>query len=697
MPAGSASINLSSAVGVNNAPFAVGMALVEGQFPDEIAVGNVLAAQVNVRNRWPDGSAKIVLVSGRCTLAAGSTVTAVLQRGTAAAGAALTEAELLASGIEATLQFAGGIPVSLRALVEAGGRPLATGKQMSSWLYGASASASNKHLMAWFEVRFFGGDQVQVVPWLENGFTRLSACAGQAGALVFTLGGSTRFSQADVHIGSHCRVYAQSGSGAGHWLAAAPDLYAAPAPSYLQSTGLVPSYFPDTRGQSRLNELAQAYSPSAYGQLTSSPRDVEGSGTNNGDFDAGMGAAGYHAGIGPLPEWDVFYLTSGEQRAWNAVLANAMGYGRYGVHFRDELTLRAVNPADVPNKTLPQGSNYNISDIGANQYGAAETLPTVAPYVADGKALKPEYWAYTHHPSAGFLAYLLTGHECFLELTQMVAATCFLRQNNVHRSYAKGLLIGSNETTRGAAWSLRSMFQAATISRDGDALQTGFAAIVANNIAYYHANYVAKPCGSFGVPRPYSNFATTGSVYRVNAWELDFWVGTWGYGLDLKVPTTQATRDQAAQFFSWTAQWIVGRLGPLADAASYGFTGAARQFSVAIAPIASDAAWTNNAGPWFANWGEAYMATYALSNAINVGNSLGGFVGANANGDNGFFPDATSYWGNLQYAISYAVRHSAAGASDAYLRMINASDWGLFEAAARSRPVWSLRALNAPR
>lgn len=674
------------------------MALAESQFPGEIIVGNVADAQVNVRNRWPDGSAKIALVSGRCTVAAGSSLNAVLQSGSASTGAALTQADLLASGIDATLQFGSGTVVSLKSLIAGGsGRVLASGRQMSSWLYGASASASNQHLMAWFEVRYFGGNLVHVVAWLENGFTRLPGCAGQAGTLTFALGGSTRFTQADVHIAAHCRVYAQSGSGMGHWLGEAPDLHAAPAPAYLQSTGLVPTYFPDTRSSARIGSLSQSYSPANYGQLVSSPRDTDGNGLSNGDFDAGMGAAGYHAGIGPLPEWDVFYLTSGDKRAWNAVIANALGYGRFGVHFRDEVTLRAVNPADVPNKTLPQGSNYNISDIGANQYGSAETLPSVGAYVADGKSLKPEYWAYTHHPSAGYLAYLLTGHECFIELTQMTAATCFLRQNNVHRDYAKGLQIGSNETTRGAAWSLRTLFQAAAISRDGDALQAGFTQIVANNIAYYHANYVAKPCGSFGVPRPYSNFSPAGPAYRVNAWELDFWIGAWGYGLDLKLPATQAVRDQATQFFNWTAQFVVGRLGKLGDAGSYGFTGAARQFSVAIAPTANDAPWNNNAGPWFANWGEAYLTTYGISNANSSGDSLAGFVGAGANGDNGFFPDSTSYWGNLQYAIAYAVRHGVPGASDGYLRMIRASDWAQFEAAAVANPVWSLRAANAPK
>jgi hypothetical protein len=671
-----------------------------------VVVDGITNVQVDVRNRWPDGSVKFALVSGRATVAAGTPVVVTLRAGTAAAaGTALTEADLLASGVDATLQFAGGTVVRLRNLIGVAAvgsatgaitagrvRVLASGPQMSAWLYCAPLG-SNAHLTAWFEVRYFGGATVHVLPWIENGWTRVAGCAGQAGTLTFTLAGTTRFDQANVHVANHARVVAQDVFGVGYWSGSAPDLYAAPDPVYMQATRLVPTYLADTSAAStRLAALSQRYSPSQYGQLTTSPRSSGGNATDNGDFDTGMGDAGYHAGIGLLPEWDAFYLTSSaNQQAWWAVVANAMGYGRYGVHFRDENTLRPVIPADAINKTLPQGSNYNIADVGANQFGSGETLPTVAALVVNGVNLKPEYWAQTHHPSAGYLAYLLTGHEFFLELSQFVAGTCFLRQNNVHRNYASGYQQTNLETNRGAAWALRSIFQAASISVDASPPQTSFATIASNNIQLYFNNYVASPCGSFGVPRPYSNFQPTAvpARYNVNAWELDFWVAVWGFGTSIGLPVASARATEMSRFFQWTGQWIVGRLGPLADANSYGYNAAGRENSVTIANSPTDAPWNNNQGPWLSSWGEAFLLTQGASNATNSTPALGSF-----DSNNGSFPDATSYWGNLQPAISYAVDLGVPGAVAAYARMTNAPNWSQFVAAVNTAPVWAVRPRN---
>jgi hypothetical protein len=370
-----------------------------------------------------------------------------------------------------------------------------------------------------------------------------------------------------------------------------------------------------------------------------------------------------------------------------------MGYGRYGVHFRDEVTLGPFLPSNGVNKTLPQGSIHNIGDIGANQFGGSETLPTPTAYDPAGVNLKPEYWAQTHHPSAGFTAYLLTGHEFFLELSQFVAGTCFLRQNNVDRDYGNGYQRGYKETTRGAAWGLRSIFQAATISVDGSAPKTSFAAIATNNIADYKAKYITSPCGSFGATRPYSNFNGSSGVaqYRVNAWEVDFSVCAWGYGLKMK-PVSGSTLTDMGTFFAWHAQFPVHRMGALADSATYGFNAAGRQNSVCIAPSFTDAPWgTGNPGPWYANPGEVFLDTIGTSNSANTTNTIGA-----VDSNNGFFPDATSYWANLQTALAYAVEHGVAGAWEGYLLMVGASNWSSFDTSAVTSPVGALRSTLSP-
>lgn len=714
-----------STTGVTNAPFVVGASFPQGSIPSGsgIVLLGANSYHATVRNTWPDGSVKFALIGGRVTVSAGGTVSMAAEQGTASTGTAITESDFIASGITASISFAGNT-VNLSSLlgVTAAGsatgaitggrvRTLHSGHVFSSWLYCAPIGG-NVHLTAWFEVRYFGGTTAHILPWIENGWTRVSGMAGQAGTLTFTLNGSTRFTQSSTFIAAHARVVCQDISGAGHWTTTT-DLYAAQAADSLMRTPLVPSYFPDTSGATaRLNGLTQAYSPTNYGQLTTSPRDSGGEGTFNGEFDTAMGGAGYHAGIGPLPEWDAFYLTSGDKRAYNSVIANAMGYGRYGVHRRDENTLRPFLPSDGINKTLSQTSlplyssggasrNVNaISDIGANQFGASEILPAPAGYsMGDGTFLLAEYWVQTHHPSAGFTAYLLTGHEFFLELSQFVAGTCFLRQNNLWRNFGQGLQIGGissgglGETIRGAAWALRSIFQASTISVDGSTPQTAFTAVASANIAYYLANYITSPCGSFGAVRPYFNFQSgaTPTRYTMNAWELDFSICAWGYGLAMKPPVGATALTNMNSFFQWHAQFVVGRLGSLGNSTTYGFNAAARQNSVAIANTSTDSPWINNQGPWMANWGEAFSLTHNASNSTNTTNTLGAF-----DSNNGFFPDATSYWANIQTALAYAVEHEVPGAWDGYLRMIGASNWAQFETSAATNPVGALRSLKSP-
>lgn len=57
----------------------------------------------------------------------------------------------------------------------------------------------------------------------------------------------------------------------------------------------------------------------------------------------------------------------------------------------------------------------------------------------------------------------------------------------------------------------------------------------------------------------------------------------------------------------------------------------------------------------------------------------------------GHYPDATSYWGNLQPAIAYAVEHGVSGAQAAYNRMSAAPNWGQLLGSFNTAPVWSVR------
>jgi len=139
-----------------------------------------------------------------------------------------------------------------------------------------------------------------------------------------------------------------------------------------------------------------------------------------------------------------------------------------------------------------------------------------------------------------------------------------------------------------------------------------------------------------------------------------------------------ATEAKLAQFFAWKAKSIVGRFGGT-GAEEYLYRDAA-VYAIAIAPT-NTPDFATGTGPWYSNWGEVYSATHSTSPGPRTEGDLRG----------AYFPDPTSYWGNLQPALAYAVRFGIPGADIAYARMTGASNWSEFEAGCDREPVWGVR------
>ena len=267
-----------------------------------------------------------------------------------------------------------------------------------------------------------------------------------------------------------------------------------------------------------------------------------------------------------------------------------------------------------------------------------------------------------------------------MEETQFAATLVYLKQNDYTRQFSKGLLLsnaGAN-TTRGAAWGLRTYIHAALATPDDDPLKVGFLHIIDENIAFYHARYIAKANNPQGVVAPYSDYTAGDDVYRHAIWMEDFFTAVFGYLLDVKAYHPSQNK-KAQEFFNWKARSIVARLGPPDISTAYDFRDAAA-YTMAVAP-ADSVNWESGNGPWYANWGGIYHATLGENAGTAITNQLRG----------GYFPDATSYWGNLLPAIAYAVTHQVTGAEAAYARLTNASNWTEFLTNANEAPVWSVK------
>jgi hypothetical protein len=670
---GPLAFTLTSPAAQTLAPFSLGHAFRQGDIPSGTAVASDLPNfQATVKNRWPDGSVKFAVLAGRATLTAGRSLSVRVFSGTVSGGANLTEQNLRETGVTASIQFAPYGAVELANLIGVASAYNATarrwsagrvmewvsGPEMSSWIYYAPIGA-DPHLAAWFEVRLWRGGAVEVLPWIENGYLNVPGPTSKSGTATFVLGRTQRYTGA-IDLPHHCRVVLAGGTTFSHWLGVDPQVVPRHDAPYLQATRLVPAYYGAIAPTSGLwSRLASTYAPLAQA-----------------NFPNAIGTAGYHPSIGLLPEWDVAYLTSfGDPRALTAITINGYAAGRYATHYRDETTNRPFRFTSYPNLVL-NGANSGVPGSGAS------SRSTYTP-AASGTA--PPAWATSHHPSVGFMAYLVTGRWYFMEEAQFSATIGFLKQTDEARQFAKGILrtnVGAN-TTRGAAWSLRTLAQACCVTPDDDSTLRGeLLGSFEENVGFYHATYVAQRSNPQGVCAPYSDYTAGDGKYMHAMWMEDFLTAAWGYAADLGLGISAGGRSRLDAFFSWKAQSIVGRLGG-ETATEYNYRDAA-QYNVAVAP-ADSVDWAGGTGPWYADWGQVYQATVGRANLPSADTSLRG----------AYFPDPTSYWGDLQPAIAYAVDRQVPGALGAYQRMAAAQNWGQIVAGWSGNPVWGVKPRSA--
>lgn len=647
---------LGSASNIASAPFCLGYAFRKGQVPaGQTLTSNIANLQVTPKNYWPDGSLKFAVVAGTVALNSNTPLTASLSIGASAAAAALTTANLRATGVTASVACGAFGTVSWAAADwDAPFQAWVNGPHMSSWVYRKPVGADS-HLVAWLEVRLFSNGAVEVLPWIENGYLRVAGPTNKSAIYSFSLGGTQRFNSA-IDLPNHCRTPLVSGTTLSHWLNADPQVSIKHDTTYLQSTALVPAYRANVAGSSTaISSLSSTYSP-----------------LQQGNHSSGMGNTGYHPAIGLLPEWDVLYLTSTSPKAYAGLLINGYGAGRYGIHFRDETTNRPIRFSSYPN--LVVGSGSGISSSGSSSTNT---------YTPNASGTSPATWDLAHHPSLGFVAYLVTARWYFMEETQFVATLNYLKNTDTVRNNSQGVFqssAGAN-TTRGAAWAVRSLAQAACATPDDDtALRTEFHASLQSNVDWNHARYVAQLNNPFGWVAPYDDYTGVGDgIYFEAAWMQDFYTAAFGYAKAMEPALPAASSQRLTEFFNWKAQSIIGRLGGttlteylFADAAAY---------TIAVAPT-DKPDFVAGKGPWYPNWGAIYTATSKMPNP-----------GSAPGLRNSYFPDATSYWGNLQPAIAYAVQHQVPGAVAAYLRMVSATNWQQIVANFNTSPVWSVRPL----
>jgi hypothetical protein len=658
-------VSITSAT-TQTAAFTFGQAFCAGDIPSGQHISaNDADIDAVILNRWPDGSAKFALVSGVKAFAANTPLVLRPAPTTSAPGGTLVgTVDLVNSGATASITF-GGNTVSWGASDWTSPfRVLSGGRAMSSWHY-RKPIGSDPHLVAWLEVRCYRGGTVEVLPWIENGYLSVSSPAVKSGRVSFSLGGTVRYDSiedantpggyslaATVDAGGvlslqhHSRHVLVRGGRFSHWLGQPSPIVVTHDRAYLTDTKLVPAYHPASIQESALAALTTMYNPGRLCYTT-----------------GGMGSTGYASDIGLLPNEAALYLVSGDTRAYAAVVSQGLSLGNYSIHYRDESTNRPLLFAGHPSKSMATQSGLPTPDsVNANVYASS------------------------HHPSGAYLPYLLTGWQWFVEEIQFQVTDHYLARNQSYREDANYFFYWSawgwahNEQggTRAQAWQWRTCAMAAALTPDSDtAIRGQFVAALGYNAKRSRENVQSNNAANqFGLVEPHD----PSEGWKI--WQHAFLTASIGLVWDLDVVSDGAARADLQWFRDHLYKAYAGMLGRSGVATEYSFTRAANYSGIKTGVWASN----NTSYTWFTTWGEVWTATWGSPNTDATANDLtGGNIGSGSSGL------STSYWGNIQPAIAYAVDHGAAGALAGYQRMVQANGWITRVGQFAAIPVWGIR------
>ena len=602
------------------------------------------AFQAEVRNLWDDGSVKYAVLSGISSFS-GSSVSIVLgSGGTLTSGSAVAEPD-----VQASVQFSSPAVTVELATARANG-PMSwnratahrvrtiPGPVMSEFHYYAPVPG-DAHLAVWWFVRAYSNGAVEVETLVENGWLLVASPGQRNYTVAVSVGGSQRYTGSLSH--RHHTRWSRS-----DWVGSDPAIVPKHDGAYLRATRLVPNY-------GYTNPTSAAWSDNSQVDTWDAPlNNVNPPPFAQGNFPYSMGDYGYHESIGLMSRLEALYVTSQHEVAYRSMIGNARCYGRYNLHYRDETTgrpFRLSQPSGNASLATTLGMN---SALAAFKYGFSDA-PTYTP-APSGSA--PPTYTPSHAPAAPYLPYLVTGRWLFLEQVQFSATAHWLITQS-SRQGASGVLdsgAGAMQT-RGAAWSLRSLSQAACITPDGDALQSEFRSSVGANANWYSSQYVGGAYSN-GLGMVYNS---PNELNSTRPWMNDFLVAVVGWTSDMELLSNSTG---LIAFRNWLYRSVTGRV----SSSGYCY---------------QDAAAYSHDVSGSTTWAQVYQSNYSGS-ACSTGGALRG----------AYYPQGMqmSYWGNLMPALSYAVDHDAPGAATGWALLTGASNWASGIGGYQNNPTWGV-------
>lgn len=538
----------------DTAPVTFGQAFKQGDLARNARLaatysGQRLPTQVDVKARNDDGSARhaVITLNVPCSAADSGKAVTLLRRQSAPEPASkpdVTLSDVAESDYNSrvTLQIDGTQwQLNARDLMQqvdrAGGcanmststalfcKRWLKGPLTSEWVIGAplqnADGQTHPHLMAYFAVRAYGSapvTRVRTDVTVENNWAYVADPQNYRYQPTISVAGRskpayrpepfTHYRQARWH---HVVWWGENEQ---------RPLYAKINPAYLQSTAAVPQY---ARGHlsSKLLKKRQSCPPmKSCGQT------------------AHMEQTGSQDAIGPLPRWSAAFVINPDYRIFRWMLANTDALGGYAFHYRQQDTGAPLSVRDHPCATKVWPARQ--ARCKAPPHGD-DRFPKCG-----GNCKSPLHPDISHHPAPAYAAYLATGDWYYASEMSFIGGWVSFWQNPGYRDYRKALV--HHTSTRGQAWSLRSLAGVAYLLPDNAHNKKLFNEIVANNIDWYTKKYLDNPdANKLGAVRGRFPYAKGGVKNTASAtWQQSFFAWSIGNLADQRF----AGADRLHDFFS---------------------------------------------------------------------------------------------------------------------------------------------------
>ena len=315
-----------------------------------------------------------------------------------------------------------------------------------------ASGTPHPHLTARLHTRLYeGGSRIRTDVVMENNWTFKTGSSNITYSLNVTANGQTLLSQPSFTHYHHARWHKVVWSGA----TAAPQYRLRHHMPYFLSSRMLWNYNLGLK----VPESVLADEAAAIARANTKPMGPA-------LIQPYFPSTGGRPDIGPLPRWAVLYLLTQDDRARNSMLVNADAAASVPIHYRDEGNDQPVNVQRHPDISL----RYPAYSTPAVPSGSGKTI------------WEPDR---AHQPSFAYLPYLVTGDAFYLDEIMFWASWNIAWSDTDSRQSSKGLITG--EQTRGMAWALRSVAEAAHAVPDNHSQKSYYKTSLVNNLEWYDA------------------------------------------------------------------------------------------------------------------------------------------------------------------------------------------------------------------